>query len=499
MLNAGHINKGGDAGDAVDGVPQAEALLAAVVGSSDDAIITKTLDGIITSWNASAERIFGYSAPEMIGQSVFRIVPTGRQDEEPTIIERLKKGERVEHFETVRVRKDGSHIDVSVTISPLRDAAGVIVGASNVARDISDRRRSDEAKFHLAAVIDSSDDAIVTKTLEGIVTSWNPGAARIFGYSEAEMVGTPLMRLIPEDRLSEEAEILRKIRAGERVAHFETIRRRKDGCLIHISATISPIRNGKGDVVAASKVARDVTKLKLAQQEIAEAKEAAERSTRELDAFSSSVAHDLRAPLRRIDGFSLALLEDYQDKLDQQGKEFLEFVRESATHMGKLIDDLLGLARMTRVDLRTETVDMSALAHKISAPFIAAEPSRKVELVIAEGMTVAADAGLMSVALENLLSNAWKFTRHASPARIEFGRTKGVFFVRDNGAGFDMAYASKLFGIFQRQHSSAEFEGTGVGLATVERIVRRHGGRIWAGAAPGQGATFQFTIGEGTL
>lgn len=478
--------------------PEAESLLAAVVDSSEDAIITKTLDGIVTSWNASATRMFGYEPSEMIGQSVFRIVPSARQDEEPQIMERLKKGERVEHFETVRVRKDGSHIDVSVTISPLRDASGVVVGVSNIARDISDRKRSDDARFRLAAVVDSSDDAIVTKTLGGIVTSWNPGAARIFGYTEAEMIGTPVARLIPEDRQNEEPEILKKICAGERVEHFETIRRRKDGTLINISATISPIRNSKGEVISASKVARDVTKLKLAQQEIAEAKEAAERYTRELDAFSSSVAHDLRAPLRRIDGFSLALLEDYQDKLDDQGREFLEFVRESATHMGKLIDDLLGLARMTRLDLRTETVDLSEVARKIIARFAEGEPTRKVEVVIADGMTVAADQGLMSAALENLLSNAWKFTRHASPARIEFGRTDGVFFVRDNGAGFDMAYASKLFGIFQRQHSSKEFEGTGVGLATVERIVRRHGGRIWADAAPGRGATFQFTIGEGS-
>jgi signal transduction histidine kinase len=230
------------------------------------------------------------------------------------------------------------------------------------------------------------------------------------------------------------------------------------------------------------------------------AREAAELANRELESFSYSVAHDLRAPLRSIDGFSLALLEDYQDKLDAEGKAYLGYVRESAQRMAALIDDLLALSRVTRSELHREPMNLSAVARAALARLSNSQPERQVEVEVEDGLTDEGDERLLSVALENLLGNAWKFTAKRAPAHITFGSFqhygRRTYFVRDDGAGFDMAFAHKLFGVFQRLHSASQFEGTGIGLATVQRVIRRHGGRVWAEAEVGRGATFYFTLHE---
>jgi len=220
----------------------------------------------------------------------------------------------------------------------------------------------------------------------------------------------------------------------------------------------------------------------------------------ELESFSYSVAHDLRAPLRSIDGFGLALLEDYSDKLDDAGKEYLKYVRESAQQMAELIDDMLALSRVTRSEFSRSKVDISVLAHEVAERLQRSAPERNSDIVVASDLAAECDGRLVKIVLENLLGNAWKFTRNRADAKIEVGTMGGTprtFFVRDNGAGFDMAYASKLFRTFQRLHSNKEFEGTGIGLATVLRVIRRHSGKIWAESAVGQGATFYFTLENG--
>lgn len=235
--------------------------------------------------------------------------------------------------------------------------------------------------------------------------------------------------------------------------------------------------------------------------ELLRAKESAEAASSELEAFSYSVSHDLRAPLRSIDGFSQALLEDCADRLDDDGKKYLRYVREAAQQMGELIDDLLNLARVTRAELRREPVNLSDLARSVLERLRESEPRRTVEVFVQDGLTAEGDPRLLDVVLTNLLGNAWKFTGNRASARIEFaaiaGKDPPVYLVRDNGAGFDAAYAGKLFGVFQRLHSSHEFEGTGIGLATVQRIVSRHSGRVWAEAELDRGATFYFTLEEG--
>lgn len=250
---------------------------------------------------------------------------------------------------------------------------------------------------------------------------------------------------------------------------------------------------------AEAEAAHQVTQTEL-ERMVAERTLELARANQELEAFSYSVAHDLRAPLRSIDGFSQMLLEDYADKLDAEGKGYLQQVRGSAQQMGRLIDDLLMLSRVTRSELRHKRVDLTALARSVLARLQKNEPERRAELVVSDGLVADGDAGLLGIVLENLLGNAWKFTGRCPMARIEFGarheQGRPVFFVRDNGAGFDMAYADKLFGVFQRLHSAAEFEGTGIGLATVQRIIQRHGGRVWVEGEVGRGATFFFTLNE---
>ncbi len=223
---------------------------------------------------------------------------------------------------------------------------------------------------------------------------------------------------------------------------------------------------------------------------------------RELEAFSYSVSHDLRAPLRSIEGFSQILLEDYADKLGEEGEDYVGRVRVASRRMALLIDDLLDLSRVSRRPLRREPVDLSARTREIAAELGKSQPERDVEFVIADGLIANGDARLLRLALENLLGNSWKFTSREERARIEFGSTalegrERVYFVRDNGVGFDETYADKLFGAFQRLHAAEEFEGTGIGLATVQRVVHRHGGRIWAKGEVGQGATFFFTLRPG--
>ena len=304
-------------------------------------------------------------------------------------------------------------------------------------------------------------------------------------------------RLLPPGREHEETDALDRLTRGEGAVHLNTMRLRADGHEIAAAVTISPVHNAAGQLIGASKIVRDISEQRRAADSLARAKDTAEAATRELEAFSYSVAHDLRAPLRGMSGFAQVLLETYGDKLDPEGQDWLNEIVTNAAKMGALIDALLSLARLTRSVLHREPVDLSELFCALAAEVRAREPERDVELVVQPGLVAQADPALAHALLENLLANAWKFTGRRVKARIELGSTadeSGAFFVRDNGAGFDAAFADRLFAPFQRLHSSDEFAGTGIGLATVQRIVRRHAGRAWAEGTVDGGATFYFTL-----
>ncbi len=329
----------------------------------------------------------------------------------------------------------------------------------------------------------------------------NGQTERIFGYQREELMGQPLEILVParfrEKHSAHRGAYFGNLKARSMGSGLELFGRRKNGTEFPIEISLSPLKTEDGVLV--SSAIRDITERKVTEM-------ALKVANRELEAFSYSVAHDLRAPLRGMNGFAHVLLDTYKDKLDADGQDWLGEILLNAKKMGDLIDGLLSLARVTRRELKPERTDLSEIVRRVFERLRAAEPHRTVALSVRDGLCADVDMRLASALFENLLGNAWKFTSKVPAARIEFGKAEEagpeVFFVRDNGAGFDMAFAGKLFGPFQRLHTMDEFPGTGIGLATVQRIVHRHGGLIWAEGSVDGGATFYFTFaargGEGS-
>lgn len=398
---------------------------------------------------------------------------------------------------------------LQVRTDPVRDASGKVFRIVHVVEDITERKQAEEHIRHLAAIVESSEDAIYSTDFQGRIQSWNKGAEKIFGYSLAEVAGrTPQIFYVPE-LIGDWPVLYARIASGQTIENLEMPRLRRDGSRIHVSLSVSPMRDSQGKVVGSSVIARDITGRKRVETEIqklnAELEQRVQQRTtelevsnKELEAFSYSVSHDLRAPLRSLDGFSRILLEEYGDKFEGEGRDFLQRLRKASQQMGQLIDALLQLSRVSRSEMSKVPVNLSAIARQLAAELQRETPERKVEFEIAGMVTTMGDPRLLHVAMRNLLGNAWKFTSKQEQAKIEFGVVKkdgkSVFFVRDNGAGFEMAYVDKLFSAFQRLHAGSEFEGHGIGLATVQRIVRRHGGTIWAEGQPNAGATFYFTL-----
>lgn len=424
---------------------------------------------------------------------------------------------------------------------------GALVLAGTLLGALLWRQRREEAEEKLrlhATALEAAANAIVITGADGRMEWVNGAFTRLTGYAAAEAIGQDPRVLRSGKHTPEFYREMWTTIKERRVWHGELINKRKDGTLYTEEMTITPVADNGGEITHYIAIKQDISGRKQAEAalrqahdelesrvqartaELQSSNEALERTlvegerrereirrlnhelnlrlgqleaaNKEMESFAHSVSHDLRAPLRSIDGFSAALLEDYADRLDDAGRDHLQSVRGASQRMGQLIDDLLGLSRVTRQQLRRANVNLTALAQSVAGGLASAEPGRQAEFVIPPGLTVNADPNLLRSVLENLFTNAWKFTARKAHARIELGQTERdgetVFFIRDNGAGFDMAYIDKLFGAFQRLHSAHDFPGTGIGLATVQRIIHRHGGRVWAEGKPGEGACFYFTL-----
>jgi PAS domain S-box-containing protein len=649
--------------------------LAAAVESSNDAIISRTLDGIITAWNPGAERLFGYSSAEALGQPLQMLVPPDRANEELEVLARIGRGERVEHFETVRVRKGGKSIEVSVMLSPIKNSSGANVGASKIARDISERKRVEAALQEQSKVLDLAQ--VMVRDAESRIVLWNLGMQKLYGFTKEEAVGRITHQLLHtefpepiaqiEEQLERtetwEGELVHRKRDGSRVvvsslwvlhrdaqgkpirvmeANTDITARREaedrlagqaeelfeqakelarsrealetQSLMLHsvldsmaeglvaadeqgnfilwnpaadkilglgvanvsvqewsphygfylpdgvtpllsdqvplarairgeansaevfvrnaahpegviVEAYANPLKDKHGVVRGGVVAFRDITQRKADERIIQELNGDLERrviertaqletANKELEAFSYSVSHDLRAPLRHISGFSKLLVEEFGATFDPSAQHYLARIQAGTQKMGLLVDELLNLARVGRHALSRQSTRLNSIVAEVIAILQPDGEGRQVEWVIADLPVVKCDPVLVKQVFQNLLANALKFTgprggsdgkalRDVSPAvvhtvievshKVENGQP--VFMVRDNGVGFNMKYVDKLFGVFQRLHNAEEFEGTGIGLVTVQRIVHKHGGRVWAEGEAGKGASFYFTLG----
>jgi PAS domain S-box-containing protein len=363
--------------------------------------------------------------------------------------------------------------------------------------DITERKRAEEVRERLAAVVESSDDAIIGKTLDGVITTWNHGAEKVFGYSSSEAVGKPMQMLVPPERANEEPDILARVERGESVEHFETVRVRKDGKGIDVSVTISPIRDSSGAIVGVSKVARDITERKHAEQRLADKAEELARSNRELEQFAYLASHDLQEPLRMVASYTQLLAERYGGKLDENADKFLGYAREGALRMQVLIRDLLAFSRVVQAGIPRKPVDCNvALEEAVQSLTAAIEESGAV-VTHAALPNVWADQTQIAQVFQNLIGNAIKFHDGAPPECAVSAEKSGrnwLFSVSDNGIGIAPEYAENIFVVFQRLHARTEYPGNGMGLAICKKIIQHYGGTIWVESQVGQGSTFKFTL-----
>jgi PAS domain S-box-containing protein len=476
--------------------------LAAIVDSSDDAIVSKDLDGTIRSWNRAAEELFGYRASEVVGKSIRLIVPADRQGEEDEVLRRVRQGEGLDHFETVRLRKDGSSIPISLTVSPVRSETGEIIGASKIARDLSRSQRVQRDAQRLAAIVDSSDDAIVSKDLNSIVTSWNAAAEHMFGFSADEMVGKSIRLLIPDDRQQEEDEVLFRIRRGERVEHYETVRRRKDGSLFPVSLTVSPIRTDDGTVIGASKIARDISDRKRADEERQRLLTITRNAARMKDEFLATLSHELRTPLNAIVGY-LRMMQAGLLTGEKQSRA-VDIVTRNATSLTQIVEDVLDVSRIISGKLRldVQAVELHTIVQDSVETIRPAADAKGIRVdLIADPRTprVSGDPERFRQILWNLCSNAVKFTERGGRVQIRLERVNShvEISVADTGIGIPVAFLPYVFDRFSQADAGIDRArgGLGLGLAICRHLVELQGGRIFVDSdGPGKGSTFRIEL-----
>jgi PAS domain S-box-containing protein len=521
------------------------ALQKAIFNSANFSCIATDAMGVIQIFNIGAERMLGYTAAEVVN----KITPASLHDSQELIARAaalslefatpiatdfealvFKASRGIEDiYELTKVHKDGRRFPAVVSVTALRDAENAIIGYLLIGTDNTARKQAEAALCKAGAlqraIFNSANFSSIATDAKGIIQIFNVGAERMLGYTAAEVMNkiTPADISDPQQVIARaqalslelatpitpgfEALVFKASRGIEDIYELTYIR--KDGSRFPAVVSVTALRDARDAIIGYLLIGTDNTERKRAaevirqlnadlEQRVVERTAQLQAANNELEAFCYSVSHDLRTPLRSLDGFSQALLEDYADNLDAKGQNYLGRIRVASQRMGQLIDDLLNLSRVSRGEMTRELVDLSKMVHEVADELRAMTPGRDVQFVIEDGLIAKTDPRLLRIVLTNLLGNAWKFTSNRPHARIEFGSTGDngsmEYFMRDNGAGFDEAYAGKLFGAFQRLHAARDFPGTGIGLATVQRIIQRQGGRVWAEGKVDQGATFHFTL-----
>jgi len=481
-------------------------FLANILDASSQAFGVGYPDGRLGLINKAFEQLTGYSGKELRSIDWAKtLTPPEWLEIERQNLEELHRTGLPMRYEKEYIRKDGTHVPIELLVHVVKDAEEKPLYYYSFLTDITERKRAEEALRAQAELLSLAHDAIIVRGMGDKITFWNRGAEETYGWTQDEARGRVAHDLLktrfPKPLLELSAEV-----AEKESWEGELIHTRKDGREIVVDSRWAAQRDMSGHQVGVLEINRDITDRKKAEADVLTLSEGMaarnlelESSNKDMESFIYSISHDLRAPIRTMAGFAKIIKEDYAGKLDAQGQDYLGRILKGSAKSTRLIDDLLRLSKISRQEIDRTGVNLSNKASKIVEELRETNHERNVEVVVQEGLTASADPRLIEIALTNLLGNAWKFTSKTENARIEFASTqqggKTVYHVRDNGAGFDTTYAEKMFLPFHRLHSESEFEGTGIGLTIVERIIHRHGGQVYAEGEVGKGATIYFTLG----
>ena len=471
-------------------------LFRVTINSIGDGVMTTDTQGQVISLNAVAQSLTGWTQHEAQGRpmdEVFHIIhEQSRQPVKNPIWKVLQEGRIIllaNH--TVLISKDGKEVSIEDSAAPIRDRNGVIIGVVLVFRDITENNKNNEYRRRLASIVDTSDDAIISKDLQGTITSWNNAAERLFGYTAQEAIHQSILMLIPPDLRGEEAGILKRIQRGESIDHYQTVRQRKDGTLVDISLTISPIKDAHQKVIGASKIARDITKQRMLE-------EALRNSNKELEQFAYVASHDLKEPLHTISSFVDLCIRRFGEKMEKKEKEYLQAIKQAALQGQTLVKELLEFSRIGKSQT-LETVDLADIVQKIrtNLNILITESNAQIQcdvpLPFIKGTSME-----MGQLFQNLIENSIKY-RSSEPPQIHISAIPSPnhrwrICIKDNGIGIDPAYKERIFDIFERLHSKSDSSGTGIGLAICKKIVEHYGGKIWVEKGEDKGSLFYFTL-----
>jgi PAS domain S-box-containing protein len=471
---------------------RAEERFRIAVEAAPNAMLMIDQQRAITLVNRKAEDLFDYARDEMLGQPIEMLVPERYRAKHPGHVAAFLHQPRSRPMGAGRDlygrRRDGTEVPIEIGLTPIETQDGTFTLASII--DITERKRAERAHEHLAAVVEYSHDAILSKTLDGVITSWNRGAERLFGYTAEEVVGRSVLLMVPDRCRGEQHASLQRIREDQLVFPFETARLRKEGGEVDVSLTLSPIRSSSGEIVGVSSIARDITELKRRDAEL-------KRSNAELEQFAYVASHDLQEPLRMVANYTELLAERYRGKLDERADKYIHYASDGARRMQTLVADLLAYSRVGSQGKPMVPVSPDAVLEDVLDSLEKRIREEGPSVAYSSLPAVVADAGQLGQLFQNLIGNAIKF-RSEAPPRVEVkvcpSGDRWLFSISDNGIGIDMKYADRVFQMFQRLHERGKYEGSGIGLAIAKRIVERHGGRLTVDSRLGAGSTFSFTL-----